>query len=124
GIMELEDHLGAFNHIRHHTTPAPRLHPETLDWPQLIANASRARPTDKGKAPSISRFDRQIAPGSRDAGFRSGVNAAPEWADLELLLRALTEVHARPLILSMTIAGNFYGHAGVSHAAREAYYTK
>ncbi len=124
GVMELEDHLAAFNHIRRHTPPAPRLHPETLDWPQLIAKASRARPANMGKAPKVSLFDRQIASGSRDVGFRNGINAAPAWIDLELLLRALREVHARPLILSMPIAGNFYDHAGVSRAAREAYYTK
>jgi len=43
---------------------------------------------------------------------------------LELLLRALADVHARPLLLSMPIAGDFYDHAGVSRSARDAYYTK
>jgi D-alanine transfer protein len=124
GLLEVEDHLAALHHIRHQIKPAPELHPETPDWPKLIAKASRAKPTDIGKPPQISRFDRQITPGSRDNGFRSAVNASRTWIDLELLLRALAEVHARPLILSMPIPGDFYDHAGVSRSARDAYYTK
>lgn len=124
GLLELEDHLAALNHIRHQIKPAPRLHPETVNWPQLIAKVSKTKPTDAGELQQASRFRRQITPGSRDTGFRSGVNASPAWIDLELLLRALAQVHARPLILSMPIAGDFYDHAGVSRSAREAYYTK
>jgi D-alanine transfer protein len=57
-------------------------------------------------------------------GFRYGVSVSPTWTDLELLLRTLARVHARPLLLSMPIAGEFYDHAGVSQSAREDYYTK
>jgi len=124
GLLEVEDHLAALHHIRHEIKPAPGLHLETPDWPKLIAKASRAKPADIGKPPKISRFDRQITPGSRDNGFQSAVNASPTWIDLELLLRALADVHARPLLLSMPIAGDFYDHAGVSRSARDAYYTK
>src|SRR6266481_823953 len=124
GLLELEDHLAALNHIRHQIKPAPRLHPETVDWPQLIAKVSKTKPADAGELQQASRFGRQITPGSRDTGFRSGVNASPAWIDLELLLRALAAVHARPLILSMPIAGEFYDHAGVSRSARDDYYGK
>src|SRR6266567_8802678 len=124
GLLEVEDHLAALHHIRHEIKPAPGLHLETPDWPKLIAKASRAKPADIGKPPKISRFDRQITPGSRDNGFQSAVNASPTWIDLELLLRALADVHARPLLLSMPIAGDFYDHAGVSRSARDDYYTK
>src|SRR5205823_12458643 len=51
-------------------------------------------------------------------------SASPVWTDLELLLRALTRVQARPLILTMTIAGHFYDDRGISRSAREEYYTK
>lgn len=44
----------------------------------------------------------------------SKMNASPGWKDLELLLRTLARVHARALILSMPISGNFYDHAGIS----------
>jgi D-alanine transfer protein len=124
GLMELEDHLAAFNHIRHHTTPAPQLHPETIDWPQLIAKASKARPVDAANIQQPSLFNRKITPGSRDSGFRSGVNSSPTWIDLDLLLRCLTVVRARPVILSMPLGGDFYDHAGVSRPARNDYYAK
>jgi D-alanine transfer protein len=123
-LLELEDHLAALHHIRHHSKPAPRLHEETIDWPKLIAKASRAKPSDIGNPPELPGFDRQVATGSRDRDFRSGVDSSSAWVDLELLLRALAELHARPFVLSMPIAGDFYDHAGVSRSAREAYYTK
>ena len=124
GLMELEDHLAAFNYIRHHTTPAPRLHPETIDWPQLIAKTSKARPVDAANIQQPSLFDRKITPGSRDPGFRSGVNSSPIWIDMDLLLRCLTVLRARPVILSMPLGGDFYDHAGVSRSARDDYYAK
>jgi D-alanine transfer protein len=52
------------------------------------------------------------------------MNAGPGWKDLELLLRALAEIHARPLIISMPIDGRFYDQIGVSRSARESYYQK
>jgi len=122
--LELEDHWGAVHHIRHQTKPPPRLHQETVDWPQFIAKASRAKPSDAGKIEQPSRFDRKITAGSRDVGFRSGVKASPAWIDLDLLLRCLTTVHARPLVLSMPLGGDFYDHAGVSRSARDEFYSK
>ena len=123
-LLELEDHWGAVHHIRHQTKPPPRLHQETVDWPQFIAKASRAKPSDAGKIEQPSRFDRKITAGSRDVGFRSGVKASPAWIDLDLLLRCLTTVHARPLVLSMPLGGDFYDHAGVSRSARDEFYSK
>src|SRR4029077_8597316 len=123
-LLELRDHLAALHHIQYHAKPAPRLRTETPDWPKLIAQANQAKPTDTVKEKKLLNVDRQITPGSRDAGFRNGLSASPAWIDLELLLRSLATVHARPLILSMPIAGDFYDHAGVSLSAREDYYAK
>ena|SRR5215831_1025936 len=123
-LFELEDHLAAVHHIRHQMKASPRLHAETVDWPQLIAKASKARPVDSGNIQQPSPFDRKITPGSRDVGFRSGIKSSPAWVDLELLLRCLATIQVRPLILSMPLAGDFYDHAGVSRSARNDYYTK
>jgi D-alanine transfer protein len=123
-LLELQDHLAALNHIRNETKQVPQLHADTPDWPKLIAEASQAKPTDAGKVKTVSTVDRQITPGSRDLGFRKGIEASPSWIDFELLLRSLARVHAQPLILSMPIGGDFYDHAGVSRSAREDYYTK
>ena len=123
-LFELEDHWAAVHHIRRQTKPPPRLQEETVNWPQFIAKASKARPADAGMNQQPSRFDRKITRGSRDVGFRSGVKASPAWIDLDLLLRCLATVHARPLILSMPLGGDFYDHAGVSRSARDEFYRK
>ena len=123
-LFELQDHLAALDHIRHQGKPLPRLHAETVDWPELIAKASKAKPSDAGRIQNTSTFDRQIPPGSRDAAFKNGINTSPAWIDLELLLRTMARAHARPLILSMPVPGDFYDHAGVSRSARDDYYIK
>ncbi len=47
-----------------------------------------------------------------------------EWVDLELLLRGLNELGARPLLMSMPIHGGWYDRCGITYAARRAYYEK
>jgi len=123
-LYELEDHWAAAHHIRRGTKPPPRLQEETVDWPQFIAKASKAKPADAGMIQQPSRFDRTINQGSRDVRFLSGVKSSPAWIDLDLLLRCLATVHARPLILSMPLGGHFYDHAGVSRSARDEFYRK
>jgi len=123
-LYELEDHWAAVHHIQRQTKPPPRLQEQTVDWPQFVAKATKARPADAGNIQQPSLFDRKITPGSRDVGFLSGVKGSPAWIDLDLLLRCLTTVHARPLILSMPLAGDFYDHAGISRSARDEFYRK
>jgi D-alanine transfer protein len=123
-LYELEDHWSALHHIKRQTKPPPRLQEQSVEWPQLIASASRAKPEDAGMIRQPSRFDRKITRGSRDVGFLTGVKTSPAWIDLDLLLRCLASVHARPLILSMPLGGDFYDHAGVSRAARDEFYSK
>jgi D-alanine transfer protein len=123
-LFELEDHWAALHHIRRQTKPPLRLQEQTIDWPQFIAKASKAEPADAGIIQQSSSFDRKITPGSRDVGFLSGVKGSPAWIDLDLLLRCLATVHARPLILSMPLGGDFYDHAGISRSARDEFYRK
>ena len=56
--------------------------------------------------------------------FLSTLEKTQEWLDLELLLRELNELGARPLLLSMPIHGGWYDYCGVTYAARCAYYEK
>jgi D-alanine transfer protein len=123
-LFELEDHWAAVHHIRRQTKPPPRLQKQTIDWPQFVAKASKTRPADAEDIQQPSRFDRKITPGSRDVGFLSGVKESSAWIDLDLLLRCLATVYARPLVLSMPLGGDFYDHAGVSRSARDEFYTK
>jgi len=123
-LLELQDHFAALNHIRHSIKAAPQRHPKILDWPKLIARVEATKITDWAKVSKASGLSVQITSGSRDVAFRNAMNESPTWTDLELLLRTLARVHARPLLLSMPIAGEFYDHAGVSRSAREDYYAK
>jgi D-alanine transfer protein len=123
-LLELQDHLAARNYIRHKIKPAPRCHSETPDWSKLIARVSRTKTIDADNIMTASGFDAQITPAGRDQAFRIGMNASPGWTDLELLMRTLARVHARALILSMPISGEFYDQAGTSRSARENYYVK
>ncbi len=123
-LYELEDHWAALHHIKRQTKPPPRLQEQLVDWSQFIAKASKAKPADAGMIQQPSRFDRKITRGSRDVGFLTGVKTSTAWIDLDLLLRCLATVHARPLILSMPLGGEFYDHAGVSPSARDEFYRK
>jgi D-alanine transfer protein len=123
-LFELEDHWAALHRIRREKKPPPRLQERTVDWQQFIAKASKAKPADVGNIQQSSRFERKISRGSRDVGFLTGVKTSPAWIDLDLLLRCLTTVQARPLILSMPLGGDFYDHAGVSRSARDEFYRK
>jgi D-alanine transfer protein len=118
-LLELQDHFAAFNYIRHEIKPAPRCHSEIVNWPKLIAKVGNAAKIKKGLS-----MDEQIAPRRGEAVGRLQMNAGPGWKDLELLLRALAEIHARPLILSMPMDGQFYDAAGVSRSVREGYYQR
>src|SRR5215472_9954944 len=124
-LFELEDHWAALHHIRHQSKlPPPRLQEETIDWPQFIAKASKAKAADAGRIQQPSQTDRKITSGSRDVGFPTGVKTSTAWIDLDLLLRCLATVQARPLILSMPLGGDFYDHAGISRSARDEFYRK
>jgi poly-D-alanine transfer protein DltD len=78
-LYELEDHWAAVHHMQRQTKPPPHLQEETVDWPQFFAKASKAKPADAGNIQQPSLFDRKITPGSRDAGFLSGVKGSPAW---------------------------------------------
>jgi D-alanine transfer protein len=123
-VLEMQDHYAALIHILRNSKPAPEQHLEIIDWSKLIAKTSTLKIADENKPRTSSSVDDQIAPGSRDAAFRLRMDEGLGWRDLELLLRALASVHARPLLLSMPFAGEFYDQTGISRSAREVYYKR
>jgi len=123
-VLEMQDHFAALGHILHKIKPAPRGHLELIDWPRLISKVSALIPTDEDKPEKPSSLHQQIAPGSGDAAFRIRMDTAPGWTDLELLLRTLASVHARPLLLSMPFDGRSNDETGISRSARDAYYKR
>ncbi|MGE5214063.1 MAG: D-alanyl-lipoteichoic acid biosynthesis protein DltD [Nitrospirota bacterium] len=123
-MLELQDHFAALNYISHKLKPGLPRHLETLDWSKLIANVDGTTTIDAEKVPAASSLNGQTTRGPNDGTFRSDMNASPGWINLELLLRTLASVHARPLVLSMPIPGDLYDQRGVSRSAREDYYVK
>ena len=120
--LELQDHFAAVAHILWRLTPGHQR--QGPDRPTLTAKASEANILAQTKVENAPAEPEAITPGRLDLVFRKRIDAAPEWGDLELLLRALANVHARPLLLSMPWDGRFYDHAGCSRLARENYYEK
>jgi D-alanine transfer protein len=123
-VLELQDHFAALAYIQHKIRPAPQQHPEMIDWSKLVAKASALKTADEDETNRSSSLAEQRAPGSRDQAFRTSIEEGLGWTDLELLLRTLASVHARPLLLSMPFAGEFYDRTGVSRYARESYYKR
>src|SRR5208282_2919858 len=87
--------------------------PAQLDWPALEADADRASRQVATNNPfgfRNDRWERELAPlaeGERhsrnDADVVDALKHSKEWTDLNLLLRGLRELGARPLLLSMPI---------------------
>ena len=122
-VLDLQDHFESLAFIFQRVKSAPRLHRETLDWPKLMARAA----DDAAALAKTWRLpDPEDTPVGRtnDAAFLERIAQAHEWIDLELLLRTLTELHVRPLILSMPIPGEFWERCGISRSARQVYYDK
>jgi hypothetical protein len=54
--MALQDHFAALNYIRDQIKPAPRPHPEVLDWSKLIVKVSETKATDAGNVKKDSEL--------------------------------------------------------------------
>jgi len=123
-VLDLQDHFEALVHILREAKPARPRHPEMLDWVKLIAEASENGAADaEKKDKALGPADEAFRSGD-DAAFLARMDAAREWIDFELLLRVLSEIHARPLLLSMPINGALFDYGDVSQPAHETYYKK
>ena len=122
-ILDLQDHFAAVSYILYGPKSGASLHPQMLDWSDLIAKASETASAREKQAGTASGSDGRV-PRRDDAWFLRNLNRSNQWRDLELLLRVLTKVHAQPLLLSMPMDGQFYDEAGVSRSVRECYYNK
>ena len=121
---ELQDHFASVAHILYVPNAAQARRRQRRDRPISIAKSSEASIWARVKLENAPAKVESTTRGRFDSVFLRRMNAAPEWADLELLLRALAEVHARPLLLSMPMDGRFYDRQGYSRLARERYYEK
>jgi D-alanine transfer protein len=123
-VMDLQDHFAALKYILRKPKSAPSRHPKIPDWPKLIDEAGKKGVRRLDEKETGNALGQGIATGHRDKWFCEHVNEAREWVDLELLLRTLAKIDARPLLLSMPLDGQYYNQTGVSRSAREVYYKK
>jgi len=116
-ILDLQDHFEALLYILGGGKPVPNwlrpLSSHRVHVHKASAGGGRERLTTKSLE--------AIYP-AKDIAFRARVATASEWTDLDLLFRTLTELRARPLILSMPI--DAYVAPGVSRSAHEVYYDR
>jgi D-alanine transfer protein len=112
-VLDLQDHLEALIYILGEGRSIP--------WRGLRKVDSRKAPAGDGQG-ALKTESLGAIRSARDAAFRARIAAASEWIDLELLFRTLTELRAKPLILSMPIDGTLYDARGVSRSARQVYY--
>jgi D-alanine transfer protein len=116
-ILDLQDHFEALVYILDRGKPLP-------NWLRSLSSRRtqtlKTRSGESWETWTAESFD--VIHPARDAEFRARVAAAGEWIDLELLFRTLTELKARPLILSTPI--DAFAARGVSRSAREIYYNR
>jgi D-alanine transfer protein len=119
-VGRAQDHLEAGLHIaenmeKHDQKPA-RI--PGLNWKEILRRTSvKVKTTRPPVSPRLIKRPK----GSRDVAFLRTLKEADEWDDFALLLRALNEAGAHPLLISMPLHGADLETTGVSANARKAY---
>jgi D-alanine transfer protein len=123
-VLRLQDHWETLALIRSQPDLDPDVPRQTgqLDWSQLRSRAERisrlvagkrTRKTPAQPSPDLTREDDK---------FLQTVRQSPVWTDVDLLMRGLVELGARPLILSQPLAGPYFDRLGVHQSVRDAFY--
>jgi D-alanine transfer protein len=120
-ILRIQDHIEMLFYMiknsRHLNAPAKR-DSSGINWSLLIAAANSQVRGHGDTDPEPIGAER----GSQ--AFAAGVQDAHEWIDFELLLRVLTELRAKPLLLSIPIDGRYFERFGVGRPFRDLYYKR
>ncbi len=137
-ILRYQDHLSVVCYLWQHpvktSSPTSPHSAPPLDWPMLHRQADavyRTHSNNNEFGLANEKWDSAIRQETlrlrsirSQEPFLSTLERSQEWVDLELLLRELNELGARPLLLSMPIHGGWYDYCGVTYTARRAYYEK
>ncbi len=137
-ILRYRDHWSVVSYLWQHpqkssSPTSPQSGPQ-LDWPSLHRQADasyRAHSNNNEFGLDNDLWNLRLRQemlrqrnSQTDETFLRALESNQEWVDLELLLRALTEFGAQPLLLSMPIHGGWYDMCGVTLSGRTAYYQK
>ena len=131
-ILRNADHWNVVYYLWKHpirtSSPISPRSGQPLDWPKLHRQADalyRAHSNNNEFGLDNEQWDRELRQEmvrqkntrSKESFLRT-LQVNQEWVDLELLLRELTELGARPLLLSMPLHGGWYDQLGITYAAR------
>lgn len=137
GLMRLQDHWDVVGFVKDRHPPRdPRPGPAGprpgLEWSALAARGERLHRRRADNNPFgfdhdvwLQRFQDRTAEGfnpAKDAHMRQAIDAGQEWQDLAVLLEALRELRAEPLLVATPLKGCFFEHTCMSAATRRAYY--
>jgi D-alanine transfer protein len=137
-ILRYQDHWSVVSYLWTHpewsASPISPRGGRPMDWPGLHRQADESYPVhcDNNAFGMDNRtWNRELRQEllqrrntESNESFLRALQRNQEWVDLELLLRALTEYGARPLLLSMPIHGGWYDQCGITYTARRAYYQR
>jgi D-alanine transfer protein len=133
--IRLQDHRAVVSFVFRRTlAPQVQRVPESPDWAKLIntARAEQQKHSDSNPygvdnsrwAQIQALFNNPPPPGTKDATFVGNIQAAKEWADLDITLQVLQELGANPLILARPMNVQLWEALGVSGQAQNSYYQK
>jgi D-alanine transfer protein len=135
-VTTLQDHwatLVAIQKAQPLDSEVPHV-PTVIDWQQLAAKARNKQRIHANSNPF--GFDNEAwtgrlywrmtaaRPHMTDQDFLQALQTSAEWTDLDILLRILQELGARPLLLSRPLNGVYWDAVGVSPQGRQDYYEK
>ncbi len=134
-VLRLQDHWETLAQLDQQADFAPptRSGPSGVDWPALLqqARSELQRPAnrrryeyDKSGWIFSGRLGIREENRERDAAFVQGLRQSREWTDLDLLLRVVAELGARPLLVSEPLYAREYDLRGISPQARHVYYVQ
>jgi D-alanine transfer protein len=133
--LQLQNHWDALSFIaKHPHRNPPDFHPTALlDWARLAVKAIRQSTGFPNNDPfgitdwmwqDYGNKWLQEKNDLSDRTFYKELIRSKEWSDLDLLLKALHEWGAQPLVISLPLDGLYYDYRGVSASARATYYAK
>jgi D-alanine transfer protein len=122
-ICLAQDHLEASIYIMEQygtLKSRPRLL-RRVQWNDVLKRAVRFSNKNAVQTKRNEVVRRHLPRASRDIPFRNTLAKAKEWTDVELMLRVLKELGAKPLIMSMPVEDIRLEVYGISPETRTAY---
>lgn len=134
-IIRLQDHWEVLNYIWRHPqlNPTVTRKPAQINWASEIRQSIRVDKTYSTNNPYgiensawTTTYSKILAQrrkfGSNNTQFIWNLDHSTEWTDFELALQVLTELRAKPIILSRPLDGRIWNAMGVTSLARKTYY--